>query len=62
MGKEVGEGFSIGNSCTPVADSCQCMAKPIQYRKVKLKKKKTFLKKNIDMESKFDIILVIKYR
>ena len=25
----------IGNSCTPVADSCQCMAKPIQYCKVK---------------------------
>ena len=39
MGREVGEGFSIGNSCTPVADSCQCMAKPIQYCKVKFKKK-----------------------
>ena len=23
------------NSCTPVGDSCQCMAKPIQYYKVK---------------------------
>ena len=22
------------NTCTPVADSCQCMAKPIQYCKV----------------------------
>ena len=35
MGCEVGGGFRIGNSCTPVADSCQCMAKPIQYCKVK---------------------------
>ena len=34
-GWEVGGGFRIGNSCTPVADSCQCMAKPIQYCKVK---------------------------
>ena len=32
-------GFRIGNSCTAVADSCQCMAKPLQYCKVKLKKK-----------------------
>ena len=28
------------NTCTPMADSCQCMAKPIQYCKVKKKKKK----------------------
>ena len=32
---EMGGGFRIGNSCTPVADSCQCMAKPIQYCKAK---------------------------
>ena len=32
---KVGGGFRIRNSCTPVADSCQCMAKPIQYCKVK---------------------------
>ena len=31
----VGGGFRIGNSCIPMADSCQCMAKPIQYGKVK---------------------------
>ena len=24
----------MGNTCTPVADSCQCMAKPLQYCKV----------------------------
>ena len=35
MGWEVGGGFRIGNSCTSVADSCQCMAKPIQYCKAK---------------------------
>ena len=39
MGREVGGGFRIGNSCTPMADSCQCMAKPIQCCKVKKKKK-----------------------
>ena len=27
MGKEVGGGFKMGNTCTPMADSCQCMAK-----------------------------------
>ena len=26
-----GGGFRFGNTCTPVADSCWCMAKPIQY-------------------------------
>ena len=27
MGSEVGRGFRMGNTCTPMADSCQCMAK-----------------------------------
>ena len=27
MGREVGEGFRMGNTCTPMADSCECMAK-----------------------------------
>jgi len=31
MGREVGGGFRMENTCAPVADSCQCMAKPIQY-------------------------------
>ena len=39
MGREVGRGFRVGNSCTPVVDSCQCMAKPMQYCKVKELKK-----------------------
>ena len=40
MGRVVGGGIRIGNSCTLVADSCQCMAKPIQYCKVKKNKNK----------------------
>ncbi|CAM9395269.1 unnamed protein product [Rangifer tarandus platyrhynchus] len=27
MGREVGGGFRMGNTCKSVADSCQCMAK-----------------------------------
>jgi len=27
MGREMGGGFRMGNTCTPMADSCQCMAK-----------------------------------
>ena len=27
MGRELGVGFRMGNTCTPMADSCQCMAK-----------------------------------
>ena len=33
--REVGGGFMFGIACTPVVDSCQCVAKPIQYCKVK---------------------------
>ena len=42
MGREVGGGFRMGNTCTPVVDACWCIAKPIQYCKVK--KKKNILK------------------
>ena len=35
VGREVGGGFMFGIACTPVVDSCQCMAKPIHYYKVK---------------------------
>ena len=27
-GEERGKGFRMGNTCTPMADSCQCMPKP----------------------------------
>ena len=33
-GRMEGGGFRMGNTCIPVADSCWCMAKPIQYCKV----------------------------
>ena len=34
-GEGGGRGVHVGIACTPVVDSCQCMAKPIQYCKVK---------------------------
>ena len=34
MGREVGRGFRMGNTCTPMADSCRRMAKPIRYCKL----------------------------
>ena len=34
MGREAGGGFRMGNTCKSMADSCQCMAKPLQYCKV----------------------------
>ena len=47
MGREVGAGFRMGNTGTPVADSCWCMAKPIQYCKVKNNNNKLKNKKQI---------------
>ena len=35
MGRDEGGGCKMGNTCIPVADSFQYMAKPIQYCKVK---------------------------
>jgi len=34
-GEGGGRGFRMGNTCTPMADACCCMAKPIQYCKAK---------------------------
>ena len=34
MGREGGGGFRMGNTCIPMEDSSQCMAKTIQYCKV----------------------------
>ena len=45
-GRDVRGGFRMGNMRTPVADSCWCMAKPIQYCKViSLQLNKFILKK-----------------
>ena len=49
MGGEVGGGFRVGNSCTPVVDSCRCMAKPIQYCKVKRNKMSSKQKGNAEL-------------
>ena len=54
MGREVRGGFRIRNTCTPVADACWCMAKPIQYCKVKEKK----IKKKIKAEKIFFFLMV----
>ena len=32
--REVGGGIGMGNTCKTMADSCQCMTKPLQYCKV----------------------------
>ena len=51
MGREVGAGYRMGNTCTPVADSCWYMAKPIQYCKVislQLKSINLHLKERLD--------------
>ena len=34
-GEGGGRGFMFGNACTPMVDSCQCIAKPIQHCTVK---------------------------
>ena len=51
MGREVGEGFRMGDRCTPMAESCQYMAKPttlpLQYCKVISLQLNTFIKKII---------------
>ena len=52
-GGEGGGGVQDGDACTPVADSCQCTAKPLKYCKVtslqlnKLIKKRNYLKDKI---------------
>ena len=56
MGWKVGGGFRIGNSYTPVADSCQCMAKPIQYCKAKESKNENFKKKEIEENIKYQTV------
>ena len=41
MGRGEGGGFRMGNTCMPVEDSFRYMAEPIQYCKVKKKKKES---------------------
>ena len=48
MGREAGRRYRMGNTCTPMTDSCQCMIKPPQYCKVISLQLK--LKKNISCQ------------
>ena len=34
MEREVGGGIGMGKTCNSMADSCQCMTKPLQYCKI----------------------------
>ena len=43
MGKDVGGGIGLGNTCKSMADSCQCMAKTTTIKKNKRNKKLTSL-------------------
>ena len=58
--------FRMGNTCIPMADSCQCIAKPIQYckeikinkfifRKENKKEKETHLE-NLFMRAEFSLL------
>ena len=44
MGREVGGGFRMGDTCRPMTDSCECMAKIVISLQLNLylKKKVTF--------------------
>ena len=54
MGREKGGGFRLGSTCTLMADSSQCMAKPIQYCDVKLI---NFFKKSSDIQQLMSILI-----
>ena len=43
MEREVGGGIGMGNTCKPMADSCQCMTKSTTIKKKKVKKKKILM-------------------
>ena len=64
MGREVGGPFRMGNTHKSIADSCQCMAKPLQYCKaisLQLKKingKKIFLIHKLKAKEKTEDISI----
>ena len=43
MGRDMGGGFRMGNTCKSRADSCQCMAKTTTIKKYKRKSKRKHL-------------------
>ena len=60
MGREVGRGFRVGNAGTPMADSSQRMAKPLQYCKVISLQLKwiNLFKKNLKKKKKKESTLI----
>ena len=72
MEREVGGGFRMGNTCTPMTDSCQCMAKPIQYCKVislpknkekkEKKNKKKIKSRDVTLSTKFHLVKAVIFQ
>ena len=57
-------GFRMGNTCTPMVDSCQCMAKALQYCKVislQLKWINLFFKKKNQLENTKPMVFLLPY-
>ena len=52
------KGLRMGNTCTPVADSCWCIAKPIHYCKVISLQLNKFILKNVYLQIRQYIIIV----
>ena len=59
MGKEVGGGFRTGETCTPMADSCQSMAKTSTIL-LKKKKKKSYSFKKLLLEITLTFVTQVK--
>ena len=57
MGREVGGGFRMVDTCTPMADSCQCMAKTT----TKCKEISLQLKKRYDLKCYCWTSLVVQW-
>ena len=65
-------GFRMGNTCTPMADSCQSMAKPIQYCKVislpknkekkEKKNKKKIKSRDVTLSTKFHLVKAVIFQ
>ena len=53
MEREVEGGLRMGNTCTPMADSCECMAKPLQCKVISLQLNK--LKKKDQSKHQFSL-------
>ena len=63
--REVGGGIGMGNTCKTMADSCQCMQKPLQYCKVislqLIKKQKKKKRRTAKAQSHLEIMIKLKW-